>query len=55
MGPGSEDDWGAFLERSLGREFPTCRGRGAEDPGTGVKLKLSGSCKGEMLAIMLLC
>lgn len=40
MGPGSESDWGAFLERSLGR--------GGEDPGASVKLKLSGSCKREM-------
>lgn len=48
MGPGSEDDWEAFLERSLGREFPTWWGRSGEDPGAGVELKLSGSCEGEM-------
>lgn len=31
--PGSADDWGAFLEKSLGREFPTWYGRDAEGPG----------------------
>lgn len=48
MGVGSEDGWGAFLERNLGREFPPWWGRGGEDPGASVELKLSGSCKGEM-------